>query len=140
MDEIKKDSALMAYREDLEDRGFLDRIKVHLTYEKPVHRYEGTIILYSNKLLYSAKDIQTEKDHFLEISREDVQEIHIGFDDIYKIGEDRLMGAGFQPVRITFLNQGLEKTAYFIMEFDRVDRRIYKNTDWYDELVKWKKG
>src|SRR5688500_8631619 len=136
--EIKKDSALLAYKEDLEERGFLDWIKVHLTYEKPVHRYEGNLILYPNKLIFSGVDIQTEKEYFIEIAKEDVEKVQLGFDDIYQVREDRLMGDGFQPLRLDFINNGIHTTAYMIIEFDRAERRAYKNNDWFDELVKWK--
>lgn len=136
--EIRKDSALMAYKEDLQERNFLDWIKVHLTYEKPVHRYEGSLTLYPNKLIFSGVDIQTEKEYFTEISKEDVKNLAFGFDDIYQVREDRLMGDGFKPIRLDFSDNGLVSTAYFIIEFDRVERRAYKNNDWYDELLKWK--
>jgi hypothetical protein len=136
--EIRKDSALLAYREDLEERGFMDWIKVHITYEKPVHRYEGTLTLYPNKLIFSGVDIQTEKEYFQEIGKEDVQDIQLGFDEIYRVREDRLLGDGFQPLRLDFIDNGKLITAYFIIEFDRVERRTYKNSDWYDELKKWK--
>jgi hypothetical protein len=138
--EIRKDGALLAFKEDLEERGFLDWIKVHLTYEKPVHRYEGHLLLYPNKLVFSGVDIQTEKEFFLEIAKEDFSNVQLGFDDIYKVREDRLMGDGFQPLRLDFENNGVNRTAYFIIDFDRVERRVYKNNDWYDQLMEWKKA
>lgn len=137
MELIKKDSAYFIYKTELEDIGFLEKIKVHISYEKPPHRYEGNLNLYPNKLIFSGTDIRDERDYFLEIAREDLININIGFDDTYKESFDRLAGNGFQPIRLEFREKDIITQAYLIIEFDRLEQRRYKNEDWYQVLSEW---
>lgn len=137
MTELKKDSALLAFKEDVEDRNVFDTLSAHLTYKKPVHRYEGNITLEENRIIFAGVDIKTEKDFFLEIPKNIIKQIHLGFDEIYTESEDRLMGKGFRPVRISYSNGNEIINAYFIIEFDRVDGMKSKNEIWFELLQTW---
>jgi hypothetical protein len=137
MMEIKKGKVLMAYKEDIKHRGFLDWLKAHTSFVKPLHRYEGNITLSDEKIVFDGKDIKTKNDYAIEINKIDVTDIYLGFDDVFKRGEDRSLGISFQPLRIVFSKDEKEYILYLIIDFNRL-LRATKNKEWYEELKKWR--
>jgi hypothetical protein len=137
MMEIKKGKVLMAYKEDIKHRGFLDWLKAHTSFVKPLHRYEGNITLSDEKIVFDGKDIKTKNDCAIEINKIDVTDIYLGFDDVFKRGEDRSLGISFQPLRIVFSKDEKEYILYLIIDFNRL-LRATKNKEWYEELKKWR--
>jgi hypothetical protein len=137
MMEIKKGKVLMAYKEDIKHRGFLDWLKAHTSFVKPLHRYEGNITLSDEKIVLDGKDIKTKNDCAIEINKIDVTDIYLGFDDVFKRGEDRSLGISFQPLRIVFSKDEKEYILYLIIDFNRL-LRATKNKEWYEELKKWR--
>jgi hypothetical protein len=137
MMEIKKGKVLMAYKEDIEHRGFLDWMKAHTSFVKPLHRYEGNITLSDEKIVFDGKDIKTKNDCAIEINKIDVTDIYLGFDDVFKRGEDRSLGISFQPLRIVFSKDEKEYILYLIIDFNRL-LRATKNKEWYEELKIWR--
>jgi hypothetical protein len=137
MMEIKKGKVLMAYKEDIKHRGFLDWMKAHTSFVKPLHRYEGNIILSHEKIMFDGKDTKTKNDYAIEINKMDVTDIYLGFDDVFKRGEDRSLGISFQPLRIIFSKDEKEYILYLIIDFNRL-LRASKNKEWYEELKKWR--
>ena len=135
--EIKRVKVLMAYKEDIKHRGFLDWMKAHTSFVKPLHRYEGKIILSDEKIMFDGKDKKTKNDYAIEINKIDVTDIHLGFDDVFKRGEDRSLGISFQPLRIKFSKDEKEHIMYFIIDFNRL-LRATKNKEWYEELKTWR--
>lgn len=135
--EIKKGKVLMAYKEDIKHRGFLDWLKAHTSFVKPLHRYEGNITLSDEKIVFDGKDIKTKNDCAIEINKIDVTDIYLGFDDVFKRGEDRSLGISFQPLRIVFSKDEKEYILYLIIDFNRL-LRATKNKEWYEELKKWR--
>ena len=132
-----KSKVLMAYKEDIEHRGFLDWIKAHTSFVKPLHRYEGNIILLDEKMMFDGKDKKTKNEYAIEINKIDVTDMYLGFDDVFKRGEERSLGMGFQPLRIVFSKDEKEYTLYLIIDFNRL-LRTTKNKEWYEELEKWR--
>jgi hypothetical protein len=137
MMEIKKGKVLMAYKEDIKHRGFLDWLKAHTSFVKPLHRYEGNITLSDEKIVFDGKDIKTKNDCAIEINKIDVTDIYLGFDDVFKRGEERSLGISFQPLRIVFSKDEKEYILYLIIDFNRL-LRATKNKEWYEELKKWR--
>ena len=137
MMEIKKGKVLMAYKEDIKHRGFLDWLKAHTSFVKPLHRYEGNITLSDEKIVFDGKDKKTKNDCAIEINKIDVTDIYLGFDDVFKRGEERSLGISFQPLRIVFSKDEKEYILYLIIDFNRL-LRATKNKEWYEELKKWR--
>ncbi len=135
--EIKKDKVLMAYKEDIKHRGFLDWLKAHTSFVKPLHRYEGNITLSDEKIVFDGKDIKTKNDSAIEINKIDVTDVYLGFDDVFRRREDRSLGISFQPLRIVFSKDEKEYILYLIIDFNRL-LRATKNEEWYEELKKWR--
>jgi len=136
---IKKDKALMAYKEDIEHRGVIDWLKAHTSFVKPLHRYEGEVTLSDDKIMFHGKDTKTKNNNYtIEIDKKDVTDVYLGFDDVFKRGEDRSLGISFQPLRINFLKAKKESTLYLIIRFSQL-LRTTKNKEWYEEMKKWRK-
>lgn len=136
MNEIKKANALMAYKEDIENRNFFDWIKAHTSFVKPLHRYNGNIILSDDKIMFDGSDNKTKEDHAIEINKTEVTDIYLGFDDVFMRREDRSVGISFLPLRIKFTKEKKEYIMYLITDFKRA-LRTTKNKEWYEELKKW---
>lgn len=49
---MKLENTLMAYKENIESRGFWDWIKAHTSFMKPLHRYQGVLELNEKNELY----------------------------------------------------------------------------------------
>jgi len=137
MMETKEGKALMAYEEDIEQRDILDWVKAHTSFLKPLHRYEGDIVLLEDKIVFKGKDTKTESDYSVEINKGEVRDVYLGFDDVFKRREDRSLGLGFQPLRLKFTRDDKEYTMYLIIDFNRV-LRTTKNKEWYKEFERWR--
>jgi hypothetical protein len=87
--------------------------------------------------VFDGKDIKTKNDCAIEINKIDVTDIYLGFDDVFKRGEDRSLGISFQPLRIVFSKDEKEYILYLIIDFNRL-LRATKNKEWYEELKKWR--
>lgn len=133
--EIKKGKVLMAYKEDIKHRSFLDWMKAHTSFAKPLHRYEGNLTLSDEKIMFDGKDTKTKNHTAIEINKTEVTNLYLGFDDVFRRGEDRSLGIGFQPLRIIFSKDEKERTLYLIIDFNRL-LRTTKNQEWYEELKK----
>ncbi|MFC1754149.1 hypothetical protein ACFL96_12305 [Thermoproteota archaeon] len=133
---IKNISALMAFEEDIRNRGFMDWLIAHTSFFKPLHRYEGILLLMNDKLVFEGIDKKKKQKYQLQISKTDVISIFHGFDDIFKRGEDRALGLSFKPLRINFRQNGSCTAIYLIIEFRRA-LRTSKNKECYNELSQW---
>jgi hypothetical protein len=126
----------MAYEEDIKERRFGDRLKAHISFLKPLHRYQGDITLLEDKIIFKGKDTKTKGHHSLEIDKSELKDVYLGFDDVFKRIEDRSIGFAFKPLRLKFVKNNREFTTYFIIHFKRT-MRTTKNEEWYEEIEKW---
>ncbi|MGA1872382.1 MAG: hypothetical protein ACMUHY_01800 [Thermoplasmatota archaeon] len=133
---IKEERTLMAYGDDIRTRSWKDWIRAHTSLAKPVHRYEGEIRLYPDRIEFRGIDSRKDREYFKVVKKEDVTGIHHGFDRTFGKREDRSLGLGFKPLRITFFDDGTERTMYLITSFDRL-RRSSNNPAWYRSLTEW---
>jgi hypothetical protein len=113
---MKWENTLMAYKEDIESRGFWDWIKAHTSFMKPLHRYEGLLELNEGKITFTGKDVKEDKIFNLEIVTKDITDIHFEFDDIFTGWEDR--GAPWnKPLKLRYKSKEGEKTIYLFVNF-----------------------
>ena len=138
LNKIQRAKALLAYQEDIKRKSLVDWFLAHVSFLKPLHRYEGEIKLTNEKLIFQGKDKKNNSSHKLEISKEEIKEIYLGFDEVFKRSEDRSLGLTFKPLRITFEKNGKLKIAYFIINFKRITRTT-DNKKWFELLERWKK-
>lgn len=132
----KSCTTLMAFSGDIRKRSFFDWLKAHTSFMKPLHRYDGVFTLERDRMFFNGRDVKTDKDFSIDISKNDVTDVNLGFDEIFKRSEDRGMGIGFVPLRIGFKRNGKEDAIYLITEFNRT-KRTSENDLWFERIRKW---
>jgi hypothetical protein len=110
----KDDNALLSFDINIKQRGIKDWIIAHTSFFKPLHRYEGQLTLFNDRLYFKGKDKKVGEPFSLEISKKQVVEIFYGFDDVFRRGEDRALGIGFKPLRLTIELNGSKDSIYLL--------------------------
>jgi hypothetical protein len=132
----KRSDALIAFEEDIKKRGLWDWIIAHTSFAKPLHRYDGELTLYIDRLYFEGVDKKKNKKYSIEIRKNQVESIFYGFDDIFKRGEDRALGLSFQPLRLKIRKKGSIIAMYLIIGYRRA-LRTTNNKEWFQELTEW---
>ena len=112
---------LMAFAEEIEQRGLGEWLIAHTSFLKPLHRWEGTLELADRSLRFEGCARRGGEPIKLSIETADISDVHYGFDDCFRRGEDRQMGLlGFMPLRIRYRKSGhRERTLYLFAGFSR---------------------
>jgi hypothetical protein len=110
-------STLWAFEEDIQSRSWLDWLKAHTSFLKPLHRFEGMMTVYTNSLNFSGVDKRSQEQVSFDVNKHDVTQLYLGFDETFNLLETR--GPGFWlPLRITFLRDGREEKLYLITNYN----------------------
>ena len=137
---MEKVPALMAFAEDIRNRGFSDWLRAHTSFMKPLHRYDGELTLTEDELRFRGRDTKKKGVGFqIEITRKDVKEVFLGFDDVFRRGESRGAGMGYHPLRVRFARDGRIEAMYLITDFRRFSMSS-ANEEWEAKLKAWVKG
>jgi hypothetical protein len=129
------ENTLMAHEEDIKSRSFWDWIKAHTSFMKPLHRYQGTLKIIDNKIIFSGKDIKEDGDLFLEISTADIADINLGYDDVFTGWEDRASPWN-KPLRIISRTKEGENTIYLFANFHHKNgMRSSDNKEVFERLM-----
>jgi hypothetical protein len=132
---MKPSKILLSYKEDILERGLLDWIISHTSFLLPSHKYKGIIELVDGQLVITLHDSNK-----IIVNPTNLSDIHYGFDEVFRFGNDRSMGLSFKPLRLTYkLDNELEKVAYIITDFNRFTRGS-NNKNWYNTLNEWKQN
>jgi len=129
----------MAFEKDIKSRTLGEWARAHTSLAKPLHRYEGEIILEEDRIVFRGINKQSRKEFEKTITKNTVTDIQMGFDKIFKRREDRSLGLAFQPLRISFKENGSIRMMYLIISF-RPFCRSSNNEEWYNTLIRWKKN
>lgn len=105
----------MAYEEDIENRGFLDWLKAHTSFMKPLHRYEGVLELDGERMRFEGRDVKEGGDFKLEAETGNITDVSLGFDDTFRRWEARVPWN--DPLRIKYESEEGEKTVYLYVRF-----------------------
>jgi len=70
---IKDTSTLMAFEEDIRNRGFIDWLVAHTGFAKPLHRYEGKLSLMNDRLVFYGNDKKKKQRYHLQIKKKMLQ-------------------------------------------------------------------
>jgi len=135
-------NAIWAFEEDIKElkKSFKERVLMaHLSQPlgKPLHRYVGKIIMEEDGLILSGKDRKTEKTSEILISREKIQEVFLGWDNVLRGWKDTR--AWIPPLRIRFEDEGKLKTLYIYAK--KEEGKVYgrENRKIFEELkLAWK--
>ena len=131
------ENTLLAFEQDIRDRGFWDWIKAHTSFMKPLHRYSGMLSFESQVLVFHGQDKKGNGKLNLQIPLNSVTDIHFDFDDVFRRSEDRQLGlAGFKPLRITYQENNKKRTVYLFASFHRsmLTWRLSRNPELYEHL------
>jgi len=133
---IWKDKALMAFEIDIKQRTLGDWVRAHTSLAKPLHRYDGEIVLKDDRIIFEGRDGRTGEDFRKEMNKRDVTGVELGFDHVFRRREDRSLGLAFKPLRVHFLENGSRRTMYLIISFGAL-RRTSRNPEWFEFLKGW---
>ena len=131
---ISQSPALWAFEEDILSRSWLDWLAAHISFGKPLHRYEGTLTVHDNLLQLTGEDKRTKEDFSLDIYKYQIEQLYLGFDDVFTALETRGLGLTWLPLRILFTNNGKKAKIYLITnyQFGRTG-----NKEYFEFLKKW---
>ena len=133
---LKEGYALMSYEEDLDNRGMIEWVEGSPSLNT-LNRYEGDLTLFDDQLVFEGVDNETKQDFIIKINRDEIEEIYFGFDDAFenRVAEEE-NEIYFEPLRITFFKEGIDRVIYLLTEFDPVSKTA-DNKDWYEDLEEW---
>ncbi len=127
------ENTLLAYEEDIKNRTFREWIVAHTSFLKPLYRYQGTLRVDEEALVFDGKNKNGYIDFNMTILVKDITDVFFGYDDVFRRREDRSLGLGnFKPLRIRFENKRGEQTFYVFAKFHWI--RTSQNQDLYDVL------
>ena len=127
--------ALLAFEEDIHNRSWLDWLEAHTSFLKPLHRYEGTMTLYADKIGFIGLDRKTGKDVVFDFYKYQIDQLYLGFDDTFNMFETRSLGLTWVPLRLRLTISGNEKYLYIITNYYlglKTD-----NKEWFVLLKNW---
>ncbi|KXA92107.1 hypothetical protein AKJ64_04015 [candidate division MSBL1 archaeon SCGC-AAA259E17] len=140
------ENTLFAFEKDIEGRGFWDWMRAHISWMKPLHRYEGLLEITEDKLLLVGEDrpgpffglrslYHTKGKIELEIPVDRIDDVQFGFDETFRRREDRQLGLfGFTPLRIKYESGEGERALYLFADFGRFPVRHCDNERVLEEL------
>lgn len=134
---IAQTPALWTFEEDILNRSWLDWLDAHFSLGKPLHRYEGMLTLYANTLELSGQDKKTKDEFSLEIYRQEMEQLYLGFDEAFSASETRGLGLTWLPLRLIFTKGNQIRKLYLIINygFGKTD-----NKEYFEFLKQWVSG
>ncbi|MCS6767989.1 MAG: hypothetical protein RMJ59_05615 [Candidatus Nitrosocaldus sp.] len=115
---VLKERALLIFEDDVLDADRLKALRARIvTQMLPPHRYDGTITVDDEQILFEGRDLLDGNRFRLSIMTGSIREIHLGFDDVY-IGKDS-KGKRYQlsPIRLVYADAGRLRRLYIFPEF-----------------------
>jgi hypothetical protein len=125
MDVILKGKLLWSYEYEINDRDRGRDYLAHLTGVLPFHMHQGEIIL-------SKQGLQVLGDINLSINASELDNIYLGFDEIFVPTLVKNFGLLWQPLRIGFTQGGRHCSVYLIIDFNFFTT---KNKLWYETIA-----
>ncbi len=130
-------NTLAAYAEDIKNRTFMDWLRAHTSYMKPLYRYQGMLTLDEQTLIFHGFDRNDQSPYRIEIPLHQLQNVHFGFDEVFRRREDRQLGLfKFRPLRLKFTMNDEERTLYLFAHFrNSIVGRLTDNHEIYLKLT-----
>ena len=134
---ISQIPSLWAFEEDILSRSWVDWLVAHVSLGKPLHRFEGMLTVHDNFIQLTGKDKRTKQDFYLQIVKYEIEQLYLGFDEIFCTSETRGLGISplsWLPLRISFTKNEEERKLYLIVnyQFGKSD-----NTEYFEFLKQW---
>jgi hypothetical protein len=116
-------NVLWSYDYEVLNRSTADNARAHISGFKPFHRHEGQIALTTEGIFING-------DENIQISLGSLDQIYLGFDEIFPRTLVKNMGLFWQPLRIVFSR---EQKIYLIIDYTLFGT---KNRYWFETLQK----
>ena len=117
--------ALWSYADEIAESGLKDEIQALFSFAKPLHHHEGEVLLTDSSLIING-DIN------LSIPLSDLNQLYLGFDDVFKSTYVKNNGMFWQPLRISFYDGNTVGTLYLIIDHNFIGTA--KDKQWFDAL------
>jgi hypothetical protein len=122
-------NVLWSYDYELSNRknsGFFQKFSRLFSFLKPPHHHEGDILLASNGIFITG-------DQPLEMPISHIEEVYMGFDDIFPATAVKNFGLFWQPIRIkTIINRSESQTVYLVINYNGL---FSDNQTWFNTLI-----
>jgi len=131
----EKVPAFLAFEKDIKRRSFKDWLKAHTSFMGPLRRYEGEIAFSDREIRFRGDDIKGEGQLELNIPRDRITDVYLGFDEVFKGREERAWPWN-KPLRIRFKTDKGERTIYLYVEPWKGGKWLStpKNKEWFEAL------
>jgi hypothetical protein len=122
-------NVLWSYDHELSNEkssGWFKKIAGLFSFLKPIHNHDGSILLASNGLFITG-------DEQLELPLSNIEEVYMGFDDLFPASSAKNLGAFWQPIRIRSAISGSEsQTVYLVINHTGI---FSDNQTWFNTLI-----
>lgn len=106
--------------------GWIKKIAGLFSFLKPIHNHEGNILLASNGLFITG-------DEQLELPLSNIEEVYMGFDDLFPASSVKNFGLFWQPIRIrSTISRSESQTVYLVINHTSI---FSDNQTWFNTLI-----
>ena len=116
---------LWSYADEIAESGLKDEIRALFSFVKPLHHYEGEVLLTESCLIING-------DVNLIIPLSNLNQLYLGFDEVYRSAYVKNMGMFWQPLRVDYDDAGIQNTIYLTIDYSIVG--IAKDQQWFNAL------
>ncbi|MBE9600774.1 hypothetical protein [Pedobacter sp. MC2016-24] len=110
------------YDNELDQKmGWLKNIMGLFSFAAPMHQHSGMAILTKNELLFLGEEELT-------IPLPSIEEVYLGFDEIFPASTVKNFGLFWQPIRVKFNGN---KAVYMVIDYNGLKTN---NQMWFDTL------
>ncbi len=126
--------SFLASANDIKNRTLKDWLSAHYSFGSPLHRYDGELSLSKDQVSYSGIDTKNNNSDFsFVIYKYQIEQIYLGFDDVFKIMESRSLGIHWKPIRLKIIQNNIEEYYYLIT----YSQDGYNTDEWFTLLKTW---
>ena len=125
MNKLMSGHVLWSYADEIAESGLKDEIRALFSFVKPLHHHEGEVLLTDTSLIING-DIN------LSIPLSSLNQLYLGFDEVYRPTYVKNIGMFWQPIRVGYGAVGIHNTIYLIIDYSIVG--IAKDQQWFNAL------
>ena len=110
MEQLASGTVLWSFDQEIADMDTFESIGSHFSGVLPFHRHEGNIFLCTSALYI-------EGDQILRIPHTAIDQIYLGFDDLFTRSMAKNFGILWQPLRIDFEQDKTGTSVFLIIDY-----------------------